>query len=830
LDCELSSSWGLFFWLRRRKINPKNSLRPSALCGFKQKVIINMKKNKNKLAFLLLSTVFLLMPAFSFAALAPTEQAQEQGMSGLQPEGFNQNIRNAGASVDERGLVPCTLSECTFCHLLQLLERIFFWLLSLAFAVAVFFVVVSGFAYILSVGDQGMMGWAKEGLKYSLMGFMICILSWLGIHIVYTVLGYEGNWWKMDCASQQSTSLESQTAASLYANEITPNSFGGRNNPVALSDLTKTGLINFPENKFFFIHGIGGQPLESAAKQIAKITQEAEEQKKVVYAVVPYRDKNGIIVGSQKIKLNDYLPAELGDIISQVGGKEIASGSQGTASKTKDQFYSLMMDVLTKSVTDIIPLVMTKEGITPADFNQMWPKVDWNKALADNSLLFKPSSSVVSGLNYQEGDGPVFYDPDRYGGLIPKNDTHVEVNFKPDGTLDLDNPITIKQVADGVEEEQLNAYIGELGKALANLEKQYELKGNEKDIILGLTKLMAGEQGDAEENGTEKTDKDTSVKNNTEISNEFQQNLDLESVWNTGGAGILPNRIATSNKHPDEIKLDKAIKQLEKEVADFLKNPDRDTGGGITGSNGSTSGGDRSTTGGTASTGDTSSTTSTTGASEPTGNWSGTSIGIKGQLSKDEIKRLEEEIVPKALKDLNLNVPVDFIMCIINKESSFNPSSSNTRGERSLGLTQINTKPGVHTEVDALKGLKSYVNNNDPNNIYMKLRRDVGSDDVLKSDAGLLSQRDPANERGITSVSMGIGYLKLLNAAHKRGNGLKNYSDLENLAGGYNGGPRGSGSTEYTRTVVNCTKTMQNKRNANGGQSVWAQSTGGKKK
>lgn len=803
-----------------------------------------MKKNKNKFVVFLLATLFclVLVPSFSSAALSPTEQAQEQGMSGLTPEGFGQKSNDAVAGVEERGLVPCTLSECTFCDLLKLIERIFFWLLTLAFAVAVLFVVVSGFAYILSVGDSGMMSWAKEGLKLSIIGFIICITSWLAIHILYVVLGYGDTWWKIDCADQKrGAAIEIQSVANLYANEIAPNSLGGRNNPIALPDLGKQGLASLPENKYFFIHGIGGQPLDNAAKQIAAAVKQADEQKKIVYAVVPYRDKNGIVVGSQRVKLNDYLTAEVKDIISQVGGKDVTSNVQDATSKTKDQFYSLMMDVLTKSVTDIIPLVMTKEGITAADFNQMWPKVDWNKALADNSLLFKPSSSVVSGLNYQEGDGPFFYDPDRYGGLIPKNDTHVDINFNPDGRLNLEKPITISQVADGVEEEQLNAYIGELGKALASLEKQAKFKGNEKDVILGLTKLMAGEQGDTEENGTKKTEgdgeqsdnlsnEDISAKNNTEISDKFQRNLDLESIWNTGGAGVLPNRIATSNKHPDEIKLDRAIKELEKEVADFLKNPNGDISG-TTGASGSTSGGDRSTSRGNTGTGNTSGTTSTTnGASEPTGNWSGTSIGIKGQLSKDEIKRLEEEIVPKALKDLNLNVPVDFVMCIVNKESTFNPGSFNNRGERSLGLTQINTKPGVHTEVDALKGLKNYANKNDPNNIYLKLRRDVGSDDVLKSDAGLLSQRDPANERGITSVSMGIGYLKLLNAAHGRGDGLKNYSDLENLAGGYNGGPRGAGSTGYTRDVVNCTKTMQNKRNANGGQSVWGQSTGGKKK
>jgi len=813
-------------------------------------------------------------------ALTFTEQAQEQGFDNFQPEGFDQRSREDTKGVEERGLVPCTLTECTFCHLLRLAERIFYWLLSLAFAVAVLFVVISGFIYILSIGDSGTMAFAKEGLKLSIVGFVICIASWLAIHIVYTVLGYKnGNWWQIECNSESSVSEkgnpEKKVAVNVYANEIDPDKVGGRNNPIALPDLVLQNLNDIPENKYFFIHGIGGQPLDKAAEQIEKVVAKAEENKTVVYAAVPHKDEKGITIGTRKVNLNSYLPAILSDIGNQESGISLPVNDQSAvkaSSKSTDQFYDLLLNMLTKSITDEIPLIMAREGITPSDFNQIWPSVNWNQALGSGPApKFEPSSSIISGLLYKEGDGPKLFDPDKFNGLIPQNDTHLSVNLNPDGSLNLANPVDIDQVAPGVTEQELRGYTQQVAKMLAKLQEQYKTQGKDGDFLTGMIGLLnqsvdtsAGGQDTAtntsepEKTGKTATDKsgdgvgEETNDNNSKATNEdtstadnsldkeiedLERQITLDSAWNTGGTGMLPNSIRKDSKDPREALLDKVTKKLEREMEDFIRNPGGTEGSGRTGgsnSNGSSSSGDRgepsSSTGGTRDTSGTSGTGNNNDTSEPPGDWSGTSIGFKGQLSKDEIKRLDEEIIPKALKDLNLNVPADFVMCLINKESTFKPGAFNGNGERSIGLMQINTRAG--TQNDALRGLKSYVNNNDPENIYTKLRRDVGTDQVLISDSGLLSQRDPAHERGITNTSLGIGYLKLINAKHGRGDGLKNYSDLDNLAAGYNCGPGGckGGNTAYSRSVVNCTKTMQDKRNANGGQSPWIQSSGGKKK
>lgn len=774
------------------------------------------KKIKICLVLFLALASFTYFTQASYAQLTPTEQAQEQGFDNftLTPE---QKTKDAQA-IDKEGLVICKIGQCTFCDLIKLIERIFSWLLSMAFIVAVFFVVVSGFIYILSVGDSGTMSLAKEGLKYSLIGFVICLCSWLAIHLVYILLGYKGDtWWQIQCDSQKTSQVnEQRVAAELYKNEVPLESLGGRNNPIALPDLTKSGLANLPENKYFFIHGIGGQSLDKAAEQIENVVAKAEENKTIVYAVVPYRDSNNIITGTQSINLNNYLTAAFNDLVSNDNNAVATTQNQAStdsSSNKRGKFYDLMLSMLTKSVSNEIPLIMAKKGITVADFNQMWPKIDWNSVFNDKSILsFNPSTSTISGLSYKEGTGPVLYDPDRYNGVIPENDTHIEINTNSDGSLNTSNPITIKKVAPGVTEDTLKAYTQQLGSMLSSLQKKYQTQGNKGDFILDLTKLLAESQENYTTSDTESSDASQEKLNTNQ---ENQQAVSFAAPWNTGGTGILPVALKVDNSKLKKPISDKTINNIEKAILEVFTN---------SGKTSSSSG--KSQTSGSASssnTGSSGSTSSSGGKDTTTGNWSGTSLGLKGQLSCDEIGRLDKEIVPKTTSDLSLNVPVDFVMCLINKESAFKPGAFNGSGERSVGLTQINT--GVGTQTAALRGLKSYVNKNDQNNIYMKLRREVGTDQVLMSDAGLLSQRDPANARGITSVSMGIGYLKLINAKNGRGGGLKNYSDLDNLAAGYNAGPAGArgGNTAYSRDVVNCTKTMQNRRNAAGGKSPWVQ-------
>jgi hypothetical protein len=187
--------------------------------------------------------------------------------------------------------------------------------LGIAFAVAMFFVVLSGFIYIVSIGDSGTMGFSKEGLKYAIGGFVICLFSFLAIHTVYLVTGYKnpngGNWWEIQCNSgtpQSLLDLDSKKKISkAYANEVSPDSVGGRDNPISLDDLVKEKLASLPEGKYFFMHGLGGQSLKETAGQLLALTEKASSAKRDLTVALPRQDINGNLVGQKSVNLVEFL-------------------------------------------------------------------------------------------------------------------------------------------------------------------------------------------------------------------------------------------------------------------------------------------------------------------------------------------------------------------------------------------------------------------------------------------------------------------------------------------------------------------------------------------
>ncbi|MEW6171413.1 MAG: transglycosylase SLT domain-containing protein, partial [Candidatus Omnitrophota bacterium] len=171
-----------------------------------------------------------------------------------------------------------------------------------------------------------------------------------------------------------------------------------------------------------------------------------------------------------------------------------------------------------------------------------------------------------------------------------------------------------------------------------------------------------------------------------------------------------------------------------------------------------------------------------------------------------------EKMISDDLREVNLNVPPEFVMCIIKKESNFKPEALNDRGEYSVGLMQLNKRSG--TDRAALSGLKKY-----GRNLYQKLLNNHGSDSKITDTSSLMSKNDPASEKGMTNIALGIAYLKKINAENGRGNGLRNDTDLDNLAAGYNCGPARckGGRTAYSNDVVACTRTMRAKSGSSSG-------------
>jgi len=768
-----------------------------------------MKKNK---LTVVVSITFLLvaLPFIGRASLAPTEQAQEQGVSGMRPEGFSQSQADATAGVDERGLVPCTLTECTFCDLLKLIERIFYWLLALAFALAVFFVIVSGFAYILSVGDSSMMGWAKEGLKLSLIGFAICLLAWLAIHVLYTVLGYKGNWWTMECASdQQATSTRNSTLANLYASEVTPDNLGGRNNPINLINLTTTDLKQLPENKYFFIHGIGGQPLDRAAEQLAVLTKSAAESKKIIYAAVPSLDNNGDIIGTRLVGLNELLSPEtisnlLPDNIPEETKKEIADTVESVDKKTKDRFYDLILSMLLKSVSQEIPLIASSDTTQIPDFNSIWPEANWTGLEGDGAApAFQPLKKIISGLKYEEGNGPFFYDPERYDGKIPENQTHVQVNLNPDGSLNADKPISVLNVAKGVSKSEMEDYLRQVLSILFSLDKQNKDTGTKGDIIYQLTDLLSRSVTEkvnklnASQNKNNLSSKSKSANKNSNAANQLGNNnynnantntnsyinTNTNSQQPTGGSGILPNQLQQNGSN-QKIS-DKQLADLIKKLTDQQKQEGGSTGGGS-----GRSGNGGGNTGGT-----------NNGGNNGNNNGSDTSISSSGYTLDTEEKKQLEKMVEEDLAEMKLNVPKEFVLCIVQRESAFKPEALNSSGEYSVGLMQINKRS--KTDVTALNDLKQYGGKE-----YQELLKVHGSDSKIIDTTSMMSRNDPAGQKGKTILALGIAHLKGLSMRRNVGN-LQTPDGWDALAGAYNGAGRRS---IYSGNITACTKTMLAKK------------------
>ena len=484
----------------------------------------------------------------AYAQLSPTEQAQEQG-SGMTPQGFDQSSKDATADVEQRGLVPCTLTECTFCHLLRLMERIFFWLLSLAFAVAVFFVVVSGFLYIFSIGDSSMMSFAKEGLKLSLIGFVICILSWLSIHLVYTVLGYKGdNWWQIDCNENKTAyTTQEKQVPNPYKNELASNSLGGRSNPIALPDLASQGIAAIPENKYFFIHGIGGQPLKNSAQQIAKITQEAKEQKKIVYAAVPYQDPiTGDPIGVDPINLTNYLSADL--------------------KVTLDNLENVIINkLISRMSSSEIPLLISDSSENVPQFNNKWPQnVSPDKALA---------YLTEGGVWYKEDDVNEEQD------YSDQNFSFFTINLTYDPTtdkyfLDRDNPISFefpKDISSGAAREAVVDIAKVVAKSAGYSQGAREDEWNNfvnllaRDPVLSQTKSQETSSGYEEE---EEEEEDP-------IFSDLSQENNFSHTYDSGAfpAGIVRN----SEEERTAEDSDKAFRELEELAKSIIDDEFGDT-------------------------------------------------------------------------------------------------------------------------------------------------------------------------------------------------------------------------------------------------------------
>ncbi len=746
----------------------------------------------------------------------------------------------------EGSFVSPKTDEYNVCDFYLSTSKIFNWLLGISFAVAVLFMVVSGFLYILSVGDSGFMSMAKEGLKYSLIGFAICLTSWLAIHILFTVMGAnnQGDWWTIQCddsgggggTGQGFSPEEKARAKEILTNEVPIKNIGGRANPYSLNQLANKNINNLPQDKYFFIHGLGGQSVQKSVQELAKIIASAEENKKIVFAAVPEKDSSGNFSGTEMINLSEYFSSALNseeimqsfqNVIDKVSDSTNSSEGVSVDQKTENQLTDLMLELLTKSASQEIPVIINSLGATIPEFSGVWPEANWTGISSDGSSPdFKATSTLASGLAFEEGNGPFFYDPERNNNQIPNNQTHLQINLNDDGSLNTKDPISVLNVSPGVTEKELSDYLDQTINVLLSMDRQTKASGDPSAFSSGLADLLSRSVteklqmlSDQEKQRLITSVLDDEIKNGSEETpspsiNETKDSKinHYEDYWNlnynpnknqntsknevTGGSGILPYQIKKedSNQQISNSQANNLLKNL-------LNNQEQEGGQ------------NNSTNGQNSSSGSDLDSGNKGGGNTSNGDWSSTSISTSGYALNQQEKDRLEKMIGEYLKEMNLNLPPEFVMCIIKQESNFKPEALNDRGEYSIGLMQLNAKSG--TTRAALNALKKYAPET-----YQKLLKQHGSDAKIISTETLLSRKDPAGEKGMTNIALGIAYLKSINAQNRRGGSLQSANDWDNLAAGYNCGPAGckGGHTFYSTNVTGCTNTMVKKRNSNDSQ------------
>lgn len=128
-----------------------------------------MKKHKNKIIpFLLLLVIF----SYFFPLAADA--------SGIVP---------CGRKIDDSTTIGINETDrCTLCHLVIGIQRIITYGRNIVAFVALVMIVIGGIWYIVSTGNEQMMGTAKNILKTAITGFAIVFLVWITVNYTLYLL------------------------------------------------------------------------------------------------------------------------------------------------------------------------------------------------------------------------------------------------------------------------------------------------------------------------------------------------------------------------------------------------------------------------------------------------------------------------------------------------------------------------------------------------------------------------------------------------------------------------------------------------------------------
>ena len=115
------------------------------------------------------------------------------------------------------GLVPCghgdtAATACTLCHFIVGFHNLIDFGLKLLVTITVVGIFISGVIYIISSGNETLLGKAKTFLSASLAGFAIVLAAWLIVNVVMWAISFnpsmsigKKDWFTFDCVSTATT-------------------------------------------------------------------------------------------------------------------------------------------------------------------------------------------------------------------------------------------------------------------------------------------------------------------------------------------------------------------------------------------------------------------------------------------------------------------------------------------------------------------------------------------------------------------------------------------------------------------------------------------------
>lgn len=136
------------------------------------------------------STVPLQEPGVFYSAPSnETTNVRQPSLGGANATGIVPGKADAETS---KGLVKCGKAEqrmCTLCDLISGLNTIIVYLRNIVLVVALTSIVVAGIMYIVSFGEQKLIGNAKTIIKNALIGVIVMLAAWLIVNSTIRILG-----------------------------------------------------------------------------------------------------------------------------------------------------------------------------------------------------------------------------------------------------------------------------------------------------------------------------------------------------------------------------------------------------------------------------------------------------------------------------------------------------------------------------------------------------------------------------------------------------------------------------------------------------------------